>query len=158
MAGGGTPTPSSGGKKSVDFVVNLVPTIDLLSVLISFLLITAVWTQLARINTGNVLSKASVRPKQTSQESKPLKILVDDVGIRIRFQGENPTVVSLGAGMFDRFRTVIAEFKKRTTDETKVVVAATDGVPYHMLIEVMDACLDVGLAGLSVGDPSAFGS
>ena len=57
MSGGGDPTPKKGGKKSVDFVVNLIPTIDLLSVLISFLLYTAVWTQLARINTDQAVSQ-----------------------------------------------------------------------------------------------------
>jgi biopolymer transport protein ExbD len=45
MAGGGAPQPTSGsGKKSVDFQLNMIPFIDLLSVLISFLLMTFVWT------------------------------------------------------------------------------------------------------------------
>jgi biopolymer transport protein ExbD len=38
------------GTKSVNAELNLVPFIDFLSVLISFLLVSAVWTQLARIN------------------------------------------------------------------------------------------------------------
>lgn len=43
MAGGGAPVPEGGsGKKSVDFQLNMVPFIDLLSVLISFLLMTSV--------------------------------------------------------------------------------------------------------------------
>lgn len=158
MAGGGAPTPSKGGKKSVDFVVNLVPTIDLMSVLISFLLITAVWTQLARINTGNVMNKASARPKQQLSESKPLKILIDANGINLRFHGEPPVLVAMGDGLLDRFRQTLQVFKKRTTEETKVIVAATDSVVYSLLIETMDACLDAGLMSLSVGDPTAFGS
>jgi len=45
MAGGGAPVPEGGnGKKSVDAQLNMVPFIDLLSVLISFLLMTSVWT------------------------------------------------------------------------------------------------------------------
>jgi biopolymer transport protein ExbD len=51
MAGGGAPQPTSaGGKKSVDFQINLIPMIDLLSVLISFLLMTFVWTQIVKID------------------------------------------------------------------------------------------------------------
>jgi biopolymer transport protein TolR len=38
--------PQSGGKKSLDAEINLVPFIDLLSMCICFLLITAVWVQL----------------------------------------------------------------------------------------------------------------
>ena len=49
--GGAAPTPSGkGGKKPLDAAINLVPFIDLLSCCISFLLITAVWTQLARMD------------------------------------------------------------------------------------------------------------
>ena len=47
--GGGAPPPSGGGgKKAIDFDINLVPFIDLMSAMISFLLITAVWTQVAK--------------------------------------------------------------------------------------------------------------
>jgi biopolymer transport protein ExbD len=45
VGGGG-----KGGKKAVDSEINMIPFIDLLMVTISFLLITAVWSQMARIN------------------------------------------------------------------------------------------------------------
>src|SRR5215207_9202695 len=46
-AGGG-----HGGKKSVDHSIPLVPFIDLLLVCVMFLLVTAVWNQLARLNAN----------------------------------------------------------------------------------------------------------
>jgi len=159
MAGGGAPTPTKGGKKSVDFVVNLVPMIDLLSVLISFLLITAVWTELARINTDNVMDKSDVKPKQEQQEErKDLKILLDDKGVQMRFTGEEPVRVEKGEDVLTRFREKILDMKKRAKQNQKVIVAAEDKVQYEMLIQIMDVCLDVGLKQLSVGDPSAFES
>lgn len=39
-----------GGRKKLDSEINMIPFIDLLMVTISFLLITAVWTHMARIN------------------------------------------------------------------------------------------------------------
>src|SRR3954463_2770337 len=39
-----------GGRRSLDSEINMIPMIDLLMVTISFLLITAVWTHMARIN------------------------------------------------------------------------------------------------------------
>ena len=39
--------------RSVDFELNLVPFIDLMSTCISFLLITAVWTQVSMIQIGS---------------------------------------------------------------------------------------------------------
>ena len=50
MAGGGMPAEGKGhGKKALDAVINVVPAIDLLSCCISFLLYTAVWTQISRL-------------------------------------------------------------------------------------------------------------
>lgn len=45
VGGGG-----KGGRRSLDSDINMIPFIDLLLVTISFLLITAVWTHMARIN------------------------------------------------------------------------------------------------------------
>jgi len=39
-----------GGKRALDSEINMIPMIDLLMVTISFLLLTAVWTHMARIN------------------------------------------------------------------------------------------------------------
>ncbi len=49
---GGVDVGGGGGgkRKSLDSEINMIPMIDLLMVTISFLLITAVWTQMARIN------------------------------------------------------------------------------------------------------------
>jgi biopolymer transport protein ExbD len=40
----------AGGRRTVDSQINMIPMIDLLMVTISFLLITAVWSHMARIN------------------------------------------------------------------------------------------------------------
>ena len=42
-------TGGKSGKKSLNAELNLVPYIDLLTCMVAFLLITAVWTQLARL-------------------------------------------------------------------------------------------------------------
>src|SRR3974390_1893387 len=51
MGGGAMPEEGGGKrkKKSLDAVINVVPAIDLLSCCISFLLFTAVWTQISRL-------------------------------------------------------------------------------------------------------------
>src|SRR5580704_7085614 len=41
------------GQRATDFELNLVPFIDLMSTCISFLLITAVWTQVSMIQIGS---------------------------------------------------------------------------------------------------------
>lgn len=159
MAGGGTPVPTKGGKKPVDFVVNLVPTIDLLSVLISFLLITAVWTQLARINTDQVLQKTSDKPKdEPKKERKDLMLLLAETGdLHLRFTGSEPMTIKSGANLLIRFRDTYKErFAATAAEDQKVIVSAEDRVPYEKLIALMDMCLDMDLKGLAIGDPEGF--
>jgi biopolymer transport protein ExbD len=50
MAGVDFGSGTRGGRRSLDSEINMIPMIDLLIVTISFLLITAVWTHMARIN------------------------------------------------------------------------------------------------------------
>src|SRR5262249_56386841 len=50
MAGDFTGGAGRGGRKPVDIDMNLIPFIDMMSVLVAFLLLTAVWTNLAQIN------------------------------------------------------------------------------------------------------------
>src|SRR5277367_5365147 len=50
MGGVNVDSGGKGGRRSLDSEINMIPMIDLLMVTISFLLITAVWTNMARIN------------------------------------------------------------------------------------------------------------
>ena len=57
------------GKKSVNADLNLVPYIDLLTCMVAFLLITAVWTQLARLEAHQK------GQGQAGEETPPEKIV-----------------------------------------------------------------------------------
>jgi biopolymer transport protein TolR len=67
---------SSGGRR-VNIELNLVPFIDLMSVLITFLLISAVWTQVQMIQMGS-----SFYGKKT-EESPPVPTPHLDVPLRV---------------------------------------------------------------------------
>ena len=53
MAGGMDLGNAKGGKKPLDAAINLVPFIDLMAVTISFLIMTAVWTQIGRLQVSS---------------------------------------------------------------------------------------------------------
>src|SRR5262245_55912435 len=65
---------ASGKRRSVDSEINMIPFIDLLMVTISFLLITAVWSHMARIN-ADAQVPGPPRPDQEQQKVEPEKIL-----------------------------------------------------------------------------------
>ena len=56
-----------GGKRAMNSEINMVPFIDLLMVTISFLLLTAVWTHMARINAD---AQVPGPPKPTEEVEK----------------------------------------------------------------------------------------
>jgi biopolymer transport protein ExbD len=89
MAGGGAPQPASGGgKKSVDFQLNMIPFIDLLSVLISFLLMTSVWTQVAKIDVKQSPNLPSDEPTPPPEEEKlNLTVLIKGSGYTVTKKG-----------------------------------------------------------------------
>ena len=65
--------PSQGGKRPMDMEINLVPFIDLLSCCIAFLMMVAVWTQIARID----VAPSPVGPAaEEKQDDDPLKLAI----------------------------------------------------------------------------------
>src|SRR5712671_5512475 len=81
-----------GGKKALDAELNLVPFIDLLSCCISFLLITAVWTQIA----GLQVASSGGPPEQTRQESTiDVKLLLTEKGYSLTMAGASIDIPKL---------------------------------------------------------------
>jgi biopolymer transport protein ExbD len=64
------------GRRSVDQEVNMVPFIDLLMVTVSFLLVTAVWTSLARVPAAP-RAPSETGKQVTTAETTALRVKVD---------------------------------------------------------------------------------
>src|SRR4029077_2624059 len=74
MGGEGVGGGGKGKRKSVDSEINMIPMIDLLMVTISFLLITAVWSHMARLN-ADAQVPGPPRPTEEVQKIEPEKQL-----------------------------------------------------------------------------------
>jgi biopolymer transport protein ExbD len=72
--GGVSVEGAKGGRRSTDSEINLIPMIDLFICCISFLLITAVWSQMARIN-ANAQVPSPPRPDVEQDKVEPEKML-----------------------------------------------------------------------------------
>lgn len=159
MAGGGAPQPtSSGGKKSVDFQVNLIPMIDLLSVLITFLLMTSVWTQIAKIDVKQSPNLPSDEPTPPPEDEKlNLTVLIKASGYTVTKKGAVVKEIEKKGDDYDA--TTLSEILKQVRAEhpenEDVQVTSEDKVPYKELITVMDLCLKHKLTGISVAGVDA---
>lgn len=156
--GGGPPIPEgSGGKKTVDFQLNLIPFIDLLSVLISFLLMTSVWTQIERIDVQQKPTVPSDEPPETPPEEQlNLTVLIKSTGYTVTTKGKVVREIEKKGDAWDSealneaLKSVAAEHP----ENHDVTLTSEDSVPYEQLIQVMDLCLTHALDGISVSGVS----
>ena len=161
MAGGAMPEQGGGGKKkkkALDAVINVVPAIDLLSCLITFLLYTAVWTQISRLQVQQ-LGTGAPEPLAADLQQKALAVTlaVGERGMALSVGDASYDIPSLGRNAegvvlqdLKSLDTRLKALKGEYPDQGSIIVTAEDTVPYGDLVHVIDACLAVGLMQVSV--------
>ncbi|KYG67381.1 tolR protein [Bdellovibrio bacteriovorus] len=144
---------SSGRKKNVE--LNLVPVIDLMSVLITFLLITAVWTQVSMIQIGSSLygKKSETQPAPTPPPNADvvLKVDVKEGGYVLTVGRQIISLPKLNdqfddAGLVAQLQRV----KQLYPEKVDAILTVADVIPYEQLIKAMDNCLSSGFTAVSV--------
>jgi biopolymer transport protein TolR len=147
-----------GGKKPVDAELNLIPFIDLLIVNICFLLITAVWTQMARIKVSQKGKGSAAEKNEDVPPEMRVKVvvLVGDDGYTITAGGERLVVPKQGQ-IYDteKLGKQLREIKTRLPQKDDLTVAAEDGIQYKHLIAAMDVCLAQRFTQIQVSDAAA---
>jgi biopolymer transport protein TolR len=141
MAGGGG---GGGGKRSANAELNLVPYIDLLSVLICFLLITAVWQQIDALSTegNNNAASDSASPPDPNRVDLSLSIFQDRVEAAA---GKNMVPIAHLAGAEPNRKEILkilASWKKQWPDRKDVTINTDSQAPYKNLITVMDTLIE----------------
>jgi len=159
MGGGAMPEGGGGGKrkrKALDAVINVIPAIDLLSCCIAFLLFTAVWTQIARLQAQQFGTPAEAQVEQ--QKSLTVTLTVGARGYLLSTSaGASVEIPALGSGaegqpVYDlkALAEKLRQLKADYPDQAAVTVAAEDQVLYADLIHAIDTCVGAGLASVSV--------
>lgn len=143
--------------KHLDFEINLIPCIDLLSVCICFLLLTAVW-----LNVGSMNVKQAVGGQAVSETEKKPTLWVmmgnnGDINLNIRDSGKIPANLT-------KLRVAGAQGKSNTEELNKVleqIMTAEPGLKtaliqpqavsaYEDIITLMDEFKKKGLIDLGV--------
>lgn len=151
--GASVDTGGGGRGKSQNFDLNLVPFIDLLSALITFLLATAVWTQITTMQVDQAISNQTPAEAPPPDEEKPppMTVHLRADGIWAGRSMEEKTTPSgkvLVAGknypmVEEKYDWALLrpDLEKDRTDwpgETTVVINTDDGVHYEHMIAALD--------------------
>jgi biopolymer transport protein TolR len=145
---------AKGGKKALDAEINLVPFIDLLSCCISFLLITAVWTQIAGLQIAS--SGGPPEPQEKQEATIDLKLLLTDKGYSLTMPGAQVDIPKVtgadGQPSFDRktLTEKLKALKATLPDQTAITVEPEDAVAYDDLVSTVDAALGEQLRNVTV--------
>ena len=148
-----------GGRKPVDVELNLIPFIDVMSVLVAFLLLTAVWTNLAQINIkpGGVGTDS----EQKTEPPVNLSVLVAEDGHWIGITTGQPRKIDkVGEEYnYEALAEALQYYKQESgifNERDDVEVAAEDTVDYQSVITTMDTAVAREFKGIRYVDPASL--
>ena len=155
----------TGDKKSVNVDLNIVPFIDLMSCLTAFLLVTAVWVNIAQINIqpkGKTRDQAQV---QNDEERVTLSVLVqaDRIWVGLSRVNEFQDIAKKGDDQdWEKLETTLKEHKASAffADRADLEIAAESTaaapVKYQDIIHAMDIAVKVGFIDVGLSDPQGL--
>jgi biopolymer transport protein ExbD len=149
--------PGKSNKKPLNAELNLVPYIDLLTCMVAFLLITAVWTQLAR------LSASQKGQGQAGEETPPeqqvnIVVVVNQEGFNLVISQEQTPIPKKGDQYdFEKLGTELKKVKDAHPDKNDVKVASEDQIKFDVLVRTMDTALTSRFPDISLIDTGAAG-
>ena len=156
---------SGSNRRSSSFDLNLVPFIDLMSVMITFLLITAVWTQVSMIKLGSSIYGKQNTDEQTPPPPRsdiPLRLDVKETGYRLvignPLKGKSDThFMNKVNGEYDKdaLKEKLDQVKQAYPDKVDAVITVEEQLKYDFLIQGMDVLLQSGFPAVSVATGGA---
>jgi biopolymer transport protein TolR len=144
-----------GGKKPLDTAINLVPFIDLMAVTISFLIMTAVWTQIGRLQVSQAGGPSDPDQEETDKKTIPLTLLITDKDLKLTAGGTAYDPMPLtrsSSGKLELVKLIekLKEIKTQIPDQTTITLQTEDSVRYEDLVNIIDECIGSGLPQVSV--------
>lgn len=153
-------------KGSVNVELNIVPFIDLMSCLTAFLLVAAVWVNIAQIN---IQPKGKTRDTSTVIDDESLVVLsvlvqTDKIWVGLSRVNEFQDIPKLASGEhdWDKFETTIKQhkasafFNGRADIEIAAESTVQSPVKYQDVIHAMDVAVKVGFIDVGLSDPAGL--
>jgi len=155
----------TGNSKSFNVELNIVPFIDLMSCLTAFLLVTAVWSEIARI---------TIQPKGKARSNEPppdvidpkISILLqpDTIYIGVSSAPIDPVVAKKENGEYEWSKiegAIVALRKEPIFDGKKDIEIAAESTTQHPvfykdIIHAMDLAAKNGFEGVGLSEPSSL--
>jgi len=147
-----------GGKKAVDSEIPLIPFIDLLLCCIMFLLVSAAWNQLARINANQQQPGQNAPDQPPPEERIKLILQVQNTGFVLASTAGDRIEIPKSGDAYDleELRNKLQERHRLEPNRRDLVVAPEDGVHYEDVVDAMDIVVGEGFPDMSLSDGASL--
>ena len=145
------------GKKAVNAELNLVPYIDLLTCMVAFLLNTAVWSQLARLE-AHQKGQGQAGEETPPEKVVKLVVVVNGEGFNLVAGDDQQPIPKRGDQYdFEKLANELKKFKDTHPDKSDVQVASEDAIKFETLVKTMDIALTSRFPDISLIDAGGAG-
>jgi biopolymer transport protein TolR len=130
-------------KKEIEFELNLIPFIDMLSACLSFLLLTAVWSYIGSIDTHQAIGAESTNgqnnpPSIVVQVENDKSFLFDLKDVKIKQRQFKINALN-GEPNWDKIDSLLVSIRKNIPDLNTSVVMSKPGVSYGLTMKTVDS-------------------
>lgn len=157
----------TGDKKSVNVELNIIPFIDLLSCITAFLMVTAVWINIAQleIRPAGRAREVPPCPDGSDCDSPKLSVLLeaDEIWVGVSRVNDFQKIPRIAAGYdWARLEDALKQHKASAFFEhaTAIEIAADSTsahpVEYQSLIAAMDVAVKTGFIDVGLTDPQGL--
>src|SRR5262245_2413025 len=144
---------SDQGGRSVNVELNIVPFIDLMSCLTAFLLVTAVW-----INMANIKNEAAGKRMGAPDPDKQIMTVLIEADQITATQLPEHATYQIPGNDWAKLETALVDFRAAGGETVEIAAESSDEHPisYQTLIAAMDTTIAAGFPHVGVTDPRSL--
>lgn len=141
----------SGARKSIDANIPLVPFIDLLLCCVMFLLVTAVWNELASVSVSQRLP-GNPSADQVADDKLEILLRITAQGYELSTTAGDRIVIPATGQAHDlaTLHAKLSSYRDAHPSLDGISVSAEDGVEYASLIAALDAARAEGFQSIAL--------
>jgi biopolymer transport protein ExbD len=131
-----------------------------MAVTIVFLIMTAVWTQLGRLQVSQSGQNASEEQQQDPNQLQPVTLLITEKELKLSVGGAQLDPIPITRDDKQRVDVTrltekLKELKTQQPEQNAITVSTEDNVRYDDLVRVIDTCIGSQFPSVSVSPASS---
>lgn len=139
--------------QEADDDLNITPVMNVFLILVPFLLLTAVFVNIAIVEFSLPSSNASAREQAEQRKNTVVTLLaITEEGFELKTKGRKFPFIGKKDGAFDYQLLIerLQEVKELHAESEDIIIAPESTIKYNTIIQVMDRCRENGFPNISI--------